>query len=437
MSEEELSQVPGTGPGGRITEGDVLDYVAAKAAKPAEVPVVAAPAAEDVLVPVKGIRKIMAERMVESVKNAPQFSIAMEVDMAETAALRTKLVADEELLGVRVSYTDILAYMVGRALEEHPQINARWEGDQIRQLGEINVGIAVGAETGLVVPVVKAINQKRLVDVAREIKELSKKAQAGKLSPDELQGGNLYYLQPGNVRRGSVHGHHQSSRECDFGRWPDKGAADGGRWGGRHPAHHVDHLDGRPQGLGRRAGRQVPRSGERAAGESPACPCVGLPQWEVEGMADPKLVAELEEKAKMIRRSIVEMIGDTRRGHLGGSLSIADMVAVLYYHTMRLSPGDPNWEDRDRFLLSKGHAALAQYAALIDLGYIPQEELYKLKDLGSMTQGHPDMRKTPGDRSRHRLLGAGAVRCGGHGLGAAPGRQRQQGLRHRRRWRAQ
>ena len=191
LSEEELSQVPGTGPGGRITEGDVLDYVAAKAAKPAEVPVVAAPAAEDVLVPVKGIRKIMAERMVESVKNAPQFSIAMEVDMAETAALRTKLVADEELLGVRVSYTDILAYMVGRALEEHPQINARWEGDQIRQLGEINVGIAVGAETGLVVPVVKAINQKRLVDVAREIKELSKKAQAGKLSPDELQGGTF------------------------------------------------------------------------------------------------------------------------------------------------------------------------------------------------------------------------------------------------------
>lgn len=66
-------------------------------------------------------------------------------------------------------------------------------------------------------------------------------------------------------------------------------------------------------------------------------------------MADPKLVAELEEKAKMIRRNIVEMIGDTRRGHLGGSLSIADIVAVLYYHTMRLRPGDPSWEDRDRF----------------------------------------------------------------------------------------
>ncbi|NMB17160.1 MAG: 2-oxo acid dehydrogenase subunit E2 [Firmicutes bacterium] len=188
LAEEELGQVPGTGPGGRITEQDVLDYVAAKAAKPSEAPAVDV---EDVLVPVKGIRKVMAERMVESVKNAPQFSIAMEVDMKETVALRTRLIANEEVLGVRISYTDILAFMVGRALEEHPQINARWEGAQIRQLAGINVGIAVGAEGGLVVPVVKAINRKRLVDVAKEIKELSKKAQAGKLSPDELQGGTF------------------------------------------------------------------------------------------------------------------------------------------------------------------------------------------------------------------------------------------------------
>ena len=188
LAEEELGQVPGTGPGGRITEQDVLDYVAAKAAKPSEAPAVDV---EDVLVPVKGIRKVMAERMVESVKNAPQFSIAMEVDMKETVALRTRLIANEEVLGVRISYTDILAFMVGRALEEHPQINARWEGAQIRQLAEVNVGIAVGAEGGLVVPVVKAINRKRLVDVAKEIKELSKKAQAGKLSPDELQGGTF------------------------------------------------------------------------------------------------------------------------------------------------------------------------------------------------------------------------------------------------------
>jgi transketolase len=127
----------------------------------------------------------------------------------------------------------------------------------------------------------------------------------------------------------------------------------------------------------------------------------------VEEMADQKLVQELEEKAKTIRRGIVDMIGDARRGHLGGSLSIADIVAVLYYHTMRLSPGDPTWEDRDRFLLSKGHAALAQYVALIDLGYIPQEEMYKLKDLGSMTQGHPDMRKTPGIEAGTGSLGQG------------------------------
>ncbi|MGI6037204.1 MAG: transketolase [Limnochordia bacterium] len=134
-------------------------------------------------------------------------------------------------------------------------------------------------------------------------------------------------------------------------------------------------------------------------------------------MADAKLIERLEEKAKVIRRSVVEMIGDTRRGHLGGSLSIADIVAVLYYHTMRVKPGDPNWEGRDRFVLSKGHAALAQYAALADLGFIPEEELYKLKDLGSMTQGHPDMRKTPGIEAGTGSLGQGLSMAVGMALG--------------------
>lgn len=124
-------------------------------------------------------------------------------------------------------------------------------------------------------------------------------------------------------------------------------------------------------------------------------------------------VAKLEKAAKRLRYDIVMMIGAGKPGHLGGSCSIADIVAVLYFHKMRHDPRNPTWSDRDRFLLSKGHAALAQYAALAECGYFPKEELRTLKELGSILQGHPEMRRMPGIEAYTGSLGQGlSVACG-------------------------
>ena len=122
---------------------------------------------------------------------------------------------------------------------------------------------------------------------------------------------------------------------------------------------------------------------------------------------------ELENIARKLRYEIVMMIGAGKPGHLGGSCSIAELVAVLYFHKMRIDPKNPKWPDRDRFLLSKGHAALTQYAALAELGYFPKEELHTLKELGTKCQGHPEMLKMPGIEANTGSLGQGlSVACG-------------------------
>lgn len=124
-------------------------------------------------------------------------------------------------------------------------------------------------------------------------------------------------------------------------------------------------------------------------------------------------IEQLEAKAQKLRLDIVEMIGYGKTGHLGGSCSIIDVVTALYYYKMKHNPENPEWEGRDRFLLSKGHSALAQYAALADCGYFPKEELGRLKKLGSMLQGHPDMLKTPGIEANTGSLGQGlSIACG-------------------------
>ena len=121
----------------------------------------------------------------------------------------------------------------------------------------------------------------------------------------------------------------------------------------------------------------------------------------------------LERIARTIRLDIVQMVGVGQRGHLGGSCSIADVVTALYFSKMRHDPANPSWPDRDRFLLSKGHAALVQYAALAECGYFPKEELKRVKRCGSMLQGHPDLKCTPGVEANTGSLGQGlSIACG-------------------------
>lgn len=126
----------------------------------------------------------------------------------------------------------------------------------------------------------------------------------------------------------------------------------------------------------------------------------------------------LETIAGEIRRDIVTMIGVGHAGHLGGSNSLADIVTVLYFHKMKHDPRNPKMPDRDRFLLSKGHAAIVQYAALMEAGYFDKEShIHTLKKLGSHLQGHPDMRKLVGIEANTGSLGQGVSLAAGLAAG--------------------
>lgn len=120
-----------------------------------------------------------------------------------------------------------------------------------------------------------------------------------------------------------------------------------------------------------------------------------------------KDVERLEEQAVQLRRDIVEMIHAAKAGHPGGSLSAVDMITALYFHVMRIDPQNPRWEDRDRFVLSKGHACPALYAALARRGFFDPKHLTTLRQYHPILQGHPDMNKTPGIDISSGSLGNG------------------------------
>jgi transketolase len=128
-----------------------------------------------------------------------------------------------------------------------------------------------------------------------------------------------------------------------------------------------------------------------------------------------KIHIRLTEAARQIRRDIVSMIHKAGDGHPGASLSVTDILVALYFQIMRVDPGDPTDEERDRFILSKGHSCPALYAVLARRGYFSPDELPGLRSLSSMLQGHPDMTKTPGIDSTSGSLGNGL----GIGLGMA------------------
>lgn len=120
-----------------------------------------------------------------------------------------------------------------------------------------------------------------------------------------------------------------------------------------------------------------------------------------------KSIGAVKEKARIIREDIIKMLGQAGSGHTGGSLSAADIMACLYFWELNLNPDNPQWEERDRFVLSKGHAAPALYATLAEKGFFEKEELSALRRLGSPLQGHPDMRKLPGVEASTGSLGQG------------------------------
>jgi len=134
---------------------------------------------------------------------------------------------------------------------------------------------------------------------------------------------------------------------------------------------------------------------------------------ELDAQDSPDLDSMIAEKARFIRTETIRLAEIAGSGHYSGTFSAAELLAVLYYHQLRLNPRDPRWPDRDRFVLSKGHAAIGLYPVLADLGYFPAELLDSYTRLGSAFGDHPDMRKVRGID-----FSAGSL---GHGLSISVG----------------
>lgn len=133
---------------------------------------------------------------------------------------------------------------------------------------------------------------------------------------------------------------------------------------------------------------------------------------------DNKALEQLKEKANIIRKDIIEMLAEAKSGHPGGSLSAVEILTYLYFKEMNVDPSNPQWQDRDRFILSKGHGAPVLYSTLAEKGYFPKEELMKLRKTGAMLQGHPDMKGTPGVDMSTGSLGQGLSASNGMALAA-------------------
>jgi transketolase len=129
-------------------------------------------------------------------------------------------------------------------------------------------------------------------------------------------------------------------------------------------------------------------------------------------------IARLEDLARRIRVAVIRTVMRVRVGHVGGPLSAADMLAALYGRILRIRPAEPEWPDRDRFILSKGHSSLGQYAAMALTGYFPVAELDTFDQKGSRLQGHPDMNRLPGIDMSTGSLGMGLSAGLGFALGA-------------------
>jgi len=144
-------------------------------------------------------------------------------------------------------------------------------------------------------------------------------------------------------------------------------------------------------------------------------PAVPLPELRPP-LADPALLRALADRG---RRHVIAAVAHAGAGHIGGPLSALDILVALYFHVLRVDPARPTWPERDRFILSKGHSCMAQYATLAMRGYFPESWLSTFDSLGSPLQGHPDMTRCPGIEMSTGSLGQGLSAGLGMALGAA------------------
>jgi pyruvate dehydrogenase E2 component (dihydrolipoamide acetyltransferase) len=198
----DLGKVAGTGSAGRITKTDILTHLdkpaaaAAPVAPAASAPAAAKPAAAapmpGELVPMSKMRSIIAKRMVESKQTSPHVHTVFKVDMTRIVRLREKEKSKyEQRNGVKLTYMPFITRAAIVALRKHPVVNGAIEGDAIRYNKNINIGIAVALDWGLIVPVIKQTEEKNFLGVARAIVDVAERARGKKLAPDEISGGTF------------------------------------------------------------------------------------------------------------------------------------------------------------------------------------------------------------------------------------------------------
>ncbi|WP_347350460.1 dihydrolipoamide acetyltransferase family protein [Intrasporangium sp.] len=197
----DLTTVTGSGPGGRIVRADLQAVAsqppaAAAPTSPAAAPGVAAPApapepvAGDEKTPLSRMRRITADRLTQS-EAAPHFYLTVVVDVANLLDFRRQLNAQLESDGVRVSVNDLLVKACAVVLRAHPEVNTFWGGDHLLTRANVNIGIAVAIDQGLIVPVVRDADRKTLREISAEARALGERARAGRLTPDEFSGGTF------------------------------------------------------------------------------------------------------------------------------------------------------------------------------------------------------------------------------------------------------
>jgi len=181
----DLSSIKGSGPMGRIIKMDILKAPGKEVAPAMQRP-------SERLIPLKGIRRIIAKRMTESFQNVPHFYLSLEIDMTSCLVLHEQLREEmERRTQLRLTLTDLLVKTTASALRDHPIINSRIEGDQIHLIEEINIGVAIALEDGLIVPVIHHADQKSLTEITSTLRDLTHKAKEGKLSLEEVGGGTF------------------------------------------------------------------------------------------------------------------------------------------------------------------------------------------------------------------------------------------------------
>jgi pyruvate dehydrogenase E2 component (dihydrolipoamide acetyltransferase) len=192
----DITQIKGTGPGGRIVREDIEKSIQEQKKK--EVPSVETPPEQyqgrriKKTIPLKGMRQSIAEHMYRSLSTSAQMTVMGELDVTELVRFRETLVNREETLGVRISYIDLLVFILAKALKDHFTINCSLIDNEVKVWDDINIGVAIAlGEEGLIVPVVKNADQKSLVEISKTIKMLTQKAQAKTLVPDEVTGGTF------------------------------------------------------------------------------------------------------------------------------------------------------------------------------------------------------------------------------------------------------